>query len=78
MEEGETRALVSDKTLSSPSPASAPRQPNRVKHEQQLDELGERISRLRVERASLAGRLRLKRDQLAAVREERITKPLSS
>ena len=63
MEEGETRALVSEKAI--------PRQPNRVKHEQQLDELVERISRLRVERGSLAGRLRLKRDQLAAVREER-------
>ena len=65
MEESETRALVT-----SPS-ATAPRQPNRAKHEQQLDELSERISKLRVERGSLAGRLRLKRDQLAAVREER-------
>ena len=70
MEEGETRALVSEKAPS-PSPATAPRQPNRVKHEQQLEELVEKISRLRVERGSLAGRLRLKRDQLAAVREER-------
>ena len=71
MEETETKAVVSDKAPSPSPTATAPRQPNRVKHEQQLDELVERISRLRVERGSLAGRLRLKRDQLAAVREER-------
>ena len=34
MEEGETRSLP-----------AAPRQPNRVKHEQQLVELAEKISR---------------------------------
>ena len=66
MEEGETRPSPS------PSPTvTGPRQPNRVKHEQQLEDLVDRISRLRVERGGLAGRLRLKRDQLAGVREER-------
>ena len=44
MEEGETRALVSEKAPS-PSLATAPRQPNRVRHEQQLAELGEKVSR---------------------------------
>ena len=39
MEEGETRSLESDKA------PPAPRQPNRVRHEQQLAELGEKVSR---------------------------------
>eukprot|EP00092_Neocalanus_flemingeri_P023675 GFUD01025677.1.p1 GENE.GFUD01025677.1~~GFUD01025677.1.p1 ORF type:complete len:631 (+),score=206.98 GFUD01025677.1:45-1937(+) len=79
MDEGEisrSRAESSEKVVTfphppSPSPSHHPRPPNRVKHEQQMELLVGFIGKAEAERGGLVNRVRIKRDQLAEVREER-------
>lgn len=54
-----------------PSPSHHPRPPNRVKHEQQMEQLGGYIGKAEAERGSLINRVRIKRGQLGEVRESR-------
>jgi len=79
MDEGEisrSRAGSKDKLVTVPqsplpSPSHHPKPPNRVKHEQQIEQLVSYIGKAEAERGGLVNRVRIKRNQLAVVREER-------
>jgi len=53
------------------SPSRHPRPPNRVKHEQQMEQLGIFIGKAEAERGSLINKVRVKRSELDAIRKER-------
>jgi len=53
------------------SPSRHPRPPNRVKHEQQMEQLGTFIGKAEAERGSLINKVREKRGELDSVRKER-------